>query len=202
MVWELIPMIASAAGQAYTAGESADMTLEQAMREAELGREGIAQQREQFDLMNRLLLPFYTSGANQLPSLQRRTMEQDLDSLRERPAIQQLLQDTRQDTRDQLSTIGARRSGYGLRQIGSAESDALSGIEQLLTGRKQSLAGQSQTTGSSLASLGNQNVNAITQLLSGVGNAQAQGILGNQAINAQFAQNMGELGAGIADYYR
>jgi hypothetical protein len=202
MVWQLIPMIAQAGQQAYQGHAGAKAIDRATASEMRMGQLGLEQQRKQFDMMNELLQPFYQSGAAQLPFLQQGAMQQDFSQLRNQSPIQQLIGQRVQDTRSALSTPGLTRSGYGLKQMGSAESDALSEIEQLLTGRRQSLAGQAQTTGANLASLGNTNVNAITGLLGGMGDAQARGIIGNQQLRSATMSNLADLGAAAYDYYR
>lgn len=202
MVWQLIPMIAQAGQQAYQGHQGAKAIDRATASETRLGQLGLEQQRRQFDMMNELLQPYYQAGAEQLPMLQQGAMNRDFSQLRNQSPIQQLIGERVQDTRSALSVPGLTRSGFGLKQMGTAESDTLSDIEQLLTGRKQSLAGQSQTTGGSLAQLGASNVGSIQQLLQGMGDAQSRGILGQQQLRAGTTQNLGALGASIADYYR
>lgn len=195
-------MIAQAGQQAYQGHAGAKAIDQATAMEQRLGRQGLAQQRQQFNMMNELLQPFYQAGAEQLPFLQKAAMGRDFEQIRGQSPFQQLIADRMQGARDQLSTPGLRRSGFGLKQLASTESDALSEIEQNLVNRAQSLAGQSQTTGSNLASLGHGNVNAIQGLLQGMGQSQARGVLGQQQLQAGTTQNLGALGAGIMDYYR
>lgn len=202
MVWEAIPMIAQAGQQAYAGHEGAKAIEQASKQELKFGRMGLGEQRRQFNLMNQLLSPFYESGARQLPSLQARAQARDFAELQQQPAIQQLIQENLQDARDKVYSGNLSRSGYGLRQLGASEADTLSAIENLLTNRQQSLSGQAQTTAGSLANLGQQNVNAMTQLLGGMGRTQSQGILGQQNVQAAAMGNLANLGAAAADYYR
>lgn len=163
----------------------------------------LSEQKRQWEESKNQRLPFYEAGFNQLPMLGSQAtgagyngvIQQLLQSGKLDPMIQQ----EQQAGRNMLSEAGLSRSGYGAKMIGSAPANVAMGMENQLNQRGQALAGFGTTAGVNYGTAGQAHSNAMSQLLQGRGDIQAQNMNANAQTQQDFTNNLVNLGAGYAN---
>ncbi len=159
----------------------------------------IAQERAQFDKTYAMQQPFIQAGVEQLRPLARSATPEgyaaDLESVMEGDVGA-----TRQGfVEGYAPTVGLRRDVSG---VGDLKMREAMGISDILNQRRQSLAGKGLTSSDYTAGIGQDSASNISNLLSSVGSAQSQSILGASQARQQGLTNLANLGVGLYDYFR
>ncbi len=180
----------------------ADAASDASSVQAQAAREGVAEQRRQFNINQDNFQPFLEGGQSALGSelaflglSGQNQQQQALDQFSLRPDQQFIQQQGEQALLRNSAAIGGLGGGNVRRELQSfgqgTASQALS--EQL--NRLASLRGGGQTATSNLAQIGQQSASNIGAGLQASGAAQASGILGAQQANTGLVNNLIGLGS-------
>ena len=172
-----------------------DAAKDAASIQAQAGREGVAEQRRQFDVTQANIQPFQQAGVGALGQEQallglagQQAQQQALDAFQLSPGQEFLRQQGEQARIRNAAATGGLGGGNVQRELETfgqgLASQALG--EQL--NRLASLRGGGQTAVTNLGQFGAQSAGNIQQGLAGVGQAQASGILGEQQAQSQLVQ--------------
>lgn len=161
-------------------------------------QQALAEQRRQFEITRQNLQPFIGAGQTGLQGLEQGATAQGLDQrladILGGGAFQQLAGERTRAAQAGLASAGLTRSGAGLQAIAGVPGDLALQLEGLLGGRQGQLAGLGQQTAAQLGGLGQGFAGQQSNLLSQLGQTQAQGILGGQqAIASGIGQGLGFL---------
>jgi hypothetical protein len=174
--------------------------------QAAAAREGIAEQRRQFDITQQQFEPFRQAGLGALSQQQamlglsgQEAQQQAFAGLQESPAQQFLRSRAERGLLRNQAAIGGLGGGNirtALQQqgVGFAQQDIQNQFNRL-----GALTGGGQAATQNVAQLGGQTAQNIAGLQGQAGAAQASGILGAQQARGQFMGQLGSaaLGAGI-----
>jgi len=204
MVWPLIFAGVSAGLQGSAASQNAESLVGATEADIAYKTRALQEQQRQRGTITDLLSPYSNMGQQFLPGLgaSAESPNQVYDQLYQSPIVQQLLSDRMTQTEGALSTSGQRRSGYGATTRGNTVNNTLMPMEASLVQRQQNLAGIAQTSGMNEGAMGMNNVGSQNNILQALSNSQTRGIQDQALINAGTNQNMINLGAGTANYYR
>lgn len=173
-------------------GDAADAAEEAARLQAVAGEKGIAEQRRQFELVQELQAPFYDIGAESLTRASR--LLQGQERFEDQPFFRQLQDAQRMNVEKQAAAQGLLGGGSRLKALQQGDMASRQQFLGNLTGLGQF---GSQAAGQlSQGAMGTGQ--GISNLLGGVGQAQASGIVGaanaNQAGNQQLMGTLGTMG--------
>lgn len=199
MTWGITAAVGLSAVSTYQAGKASKRAGDV---QAQASREGIAEQRRQFDITQQQFEPFRQAGLGALSQQQamlglsgQEAQQQAYAGLQESPGQQFLRSRAERSLLRNQAAIGGLGGGNirtALQQqgVGFAQQDIQNQFNRLgtLTG-----AGQAATT--NVAQAGGQVASNIAGLQQQAGAAQASGILGAQQAQGQF---MGQIGRGLA----
>ena len=190
--------------QGHSANEGAEATVEATKADIYQKRLGLEEQQRQYDMMQKLMNPFYQSGQDALKGLEQNAQGfgNRLNEIMMMPEVQQIIADKTGSQTGQLRGMGLGRSGFGQKQLGGIASDTAMGFENVLNNRMQSLANQAQTSGMGLNSMNQANVNAQGNLLGQMGNSAARGAIMQGNFNQAGINSLVQGGANMLDYYR
>lgn len=178
------------------AGRAADV-------QAQASREGVAEQRRQFDITQEQFAPFREAGLGALSQQQamlglsgEEAQQQAMAGLQESPAQQFLRGRAERSLLRNQAAIGGLGGGNirtALQQqgVGFAQQDIQNQFNRL-----SALTGAGQTATTNVAQLGAKTAQGIAGGLQQAGAAQASGILGQQQARGQFMGQLANLGVG------
>lgn len=181
----------------YFGISGADAEKRAAKAKEQLARQGIDEQERQFLTTYNQQKPFYEAGAAMLDPLAQASTAEGYGN-----ALQQLL-DNSQVSGIRNERIAQEGAGLGrdLSSLGNLDITEAMAIEDMLNQRKQSLAGRGLSAGTTTAGYGQGKANAISNLLGGIGQAQAQGAIGAQAARTQGMQQGVNLLGSLSNYF-
>jgi len=171
--------------------------------QAQAAREGIAEQRRQFDITQEQFAPFREAGLGALAQQQAllglsgpEAQQAAMAGLQESPAQQFLRSRAERSLLRNQAAIGGLGGGNirtALQQqgVGFAQQDIENQFNRLAT-----LTGGGQAATTNVAQLGGKAAQNIAALQGRAGAAQASGILGQQQARGQFMGQLANLGLG------
>jgi len=161
--------------------------------QAEAAKLGIEEQRRQFDFITGLLNPFVELGTDQISAITQGATASGLDDrlgeIFNTDIFSNLTQQRTDDANNLFSQRGLSRSGGAIQELANIPTETALALESELFGRQNSLFSNGQNAAAGLGAAGQQTGNAISNLLSQSGNAQAQGVIGGAQANAAAQQN-------------
>lgn len=149
--------------------------------------------KRQFNITQRQIKPFVQAGARALPGVEAAAtvggLEETLASIFNTDVFGSLVEERGRAVEGQLAAGGLTRSGTALTEAARVPTDIGLAIEALLSGRGANLATAGQNAVLGLGGLRTQQATSLSDLLVGVGQAGASGILGAQQAEAAGSQN-------------
>ena len=178
--------ITGGTAQAKAAGKAADV-------QAGLAREGIAEQRRQFDITNQNQQPWLDAGrlalgdqGDLLGLNGLDTQAMSIDALKASPMFQSRFNTGEEAILQNASATGGLRGGNIQNSLANFGSNTLAQVIQQQLGNLGGISGTGINTAQNLGSLGANSASQISALLNQQGAAQAGGILakGSRDANA------------------
>lgn len=178
--------ITGGTAQAKAAGKAADV-------QAGLAREGIAEQRRQFDITNQNQQPWLDAGrlalgdqGDLLGLNGLDTQAASIDALKASPLFQSLFNTGEEAILQNASATGGLRGGNIQNSLANFGGNTLAQVIQQQLGNLGGISGTGINTAQNLGSLGANSASQISALLNQQGAAQAGGILakGSRDANA------------------
>lgn len=156
---------------------------EAARIQADAAREGIAEDRRQFDVSRQDQLPWLQSGQRALTRLE------DPNAFQASPGYEFVRSEGMRDIGNSFAARGGAFSGNALRALAEFNSNQASMEFGNWWNRTAQQAGVGQTTANNLGVLGSQVAGRIGNRLQDAGDARASGIVNTAAIRQQQFQN-------------
>lgn len=199
MTWGIV----ASAGASLVGGLlSADAAGDAADAQSASAQSGIAEQRRQFDAIQKLLEPYNTAGTNALSAYQNLLgvngngpQQSAISALQSSPAYTSLLQSGQNAILQNASATGNLRSGNVQAALAKYSPALLAQVIQQQYGNLGGLIGVGQNAAAGVGNAGMNTGNAVTNLLQQQGAAQAGASLATagaygKALNG-FAQGLG-----------
>lgn len=177
--------ITGASSARRAAGEAAET-------QAEYYGQAIDETRRQHDALIERMLPFLQRGTDAIgyadEAMTPGGLDERLGQIFSSDSFGRLQDERMRTVQNQLNQTGMRRSGAGLEEVASVPTDLGMAIEQMLYGRQMDAIGSGQNAAAGMGTAGMNSSANISQLLSGQGDALAQGIIGGQQASAAANQ--------------
>ncbi len=179
-------------GESFGIGNNSGNAASNAVQAA--NSSGVDELRRQFDITQKNIDPFIQAGTEALSGVVGGSSASGIDErliqIFNTDIFKNLLGERTRAVEGQLSAGGQMRSGAGLQAAANIPTDLGLALENLIFGRQSNLAGSGQNAAVGLGGLGAQNSQGIAALLSGIGEAEASGILVDAQARAKGQENL------------
>jgi hypothetical protein len=196
--------VASAASSAMSSGAASSAVGAAASAQESAAQAGIAEQRRQFDALQKLMQPYVGAGTGALTGQQdllglngNAAQQKGIDSIKNGSMYNELNQQGQTAILQNASATGGLRGGNTQGALAQFSPQLL---QSLINNQYSNLSGLStmgENAAAGVGAAGQNTGNAITQLLQQQGAAQAGGILGKANIQQQLYGQYGQIAGGV-----
>jgi hypothetical protein len=206
MAWIAVAVVGgSVISGALASGAQADAASTAAGAQTAASEAGIAEQRRQFDAIQKLLAPYVEAGSGAIGAQQNLIglggadkQRQAIQGLEQSPQFQMLQQQGENALLQNASATGGLRGGNLQAALAQFRPQLLSQLIEQQYGRLGSLSGLGQASAAGQAAAAQQTGNTIADLLGQSGAAQAGSALAAGAGQAQAWGNVGQAIGNVA----
>lgn len=196
MVWGAVIGAAGAIGGSLLSGGSSKKAAKYQLQGT---REGIAEQRRQFDITDKQLAPFRTTGTNALQDYEYlASPEGQFQYLQDHPLYAYLNKQAADRATDRMIAGGKSYSGQGLQAAQQGMYDLSEGLITNALNRYGGLVDTGLTAATRGAAFREGLANNVTNLLGQGANARAAGVIG---ANNAYATGINELAKMAGEYF-